>query len=122
MVTYTIDQSQRLIKVRMSGPSSCADMERYCAQLYNDPKYDVTFNSLFQADPDTDGLIMEEIPKVRVLLELVAETEGACKKWAVVLPSRFKRTIVEFLFKGVRLKPIEMRFFDDEKDALAWLN
>ena len=106
----------------MSGNNSCADLEEHHAQVYRDPDYEVTFNSIFQIDEDAGGLIMEDLPKVKQLLELVAQSPPAKKKWAVVIPSAYKRLVVEYVLKDVSLKPVEMRIFDSEMNALAWLN
>jgi len=121
MIEYTIDEAQHLIRVQMSGSNTFADLEQHYVDVYNDPKYNVTFNALFKVDPDAGGPLLEEMPKTRVLLELVAESQKARKKWAVVISSTFKRSVVEFLLKDVHLKPVELRFFGNEKDALAWL-
>jgi len=40
----------------------------------------------------------------------------------VVITPGFKRTIVEFLLAGVKLGSVQMRFFDDDEFALAWLS
>ena len=120
MIEYTI--KDRLIRVRMSGSNSSADMERHYEEVYNDPRYDVMFSTLFHIDPNAGGQILEELPRVRQLMELVAESQKAEKKWAVVMPSAFKRAVVEFLLKDVQVKPIQIRFFGSEEDALVWLN
>jgi hypothetical protein len=43
-------------------------------------------------------------------------------KWAVVMAPGFKRTVTEFLLLGVKLASVQMRFFDDNRMALAWLD
>ena len=106
----------------MSGFTTCDDLQQHYAQVFKDPKYDITFNSIFQIEPDADGPILEELSKVRLLMELVAGSQKAQKKWAVVIPSGLKRAVVGFLLKNVQLKPIEMRFFGTKEEALAWLN
>jgi SpoIIAA-like len=122
MIEYTIDTNARLIKIQMRGNNSCADLEEYCAQLYRDPQYDVTFDSLFQIDGEAGGPILAELSKVKQVLELVAQTTPAMKKWAVVVPSGFKRLLAEYFFKDACLKPVEMRFFGSEIEARSWLN
>ena len=122
MIQYTIDGAARLIKVRMSGDNHCDDLEEHYAQVYRDPEYDVTFDSIFQVDEDAGGPILGDLPKVKQLLELVAQSPRAKKKWAVVIPNGFKRLLVEYVLRDVSLKPVEIRFFDSEMNALAWLN
>jgi hypothetical protein len=106
----------------MSGNNHCDDLEEHYAQVYRDPEYHVTFNSILQVDEDAGGPILGDFPKVKQLLELVAQSPPAKKKWAVVIPNGFKRLLVEYVLRDVSLKPVEMRFFDSEMNALAWLN
>jgi hypothetical protein len=106
----------------MSGNNRCDDLEEHYAQVYRDPEYNVTFNAILQVDEDAGGPILGDFPKVKQLLELVAQSPPAKKKWAVVIPNAFKRLLVEYVLKDVSMKPVEMRFFDSEMNALAWLN
>ncbi len=122
MIDYTIDQTRRLIRVRMHGTVTCDELERHYAEAYHDPRYNPSLRSLVQIDEDAGGPILTEIPRVRTVLELAAQSPGALRKWAVVLRPGFKRMVLEFLLKDVRVKPLEMRFFDDESSALAWLD
>lgn len=122
MVKYTIDEAARLIRVRMSGNNTCADMEEHYAQVFRDPRFDPTFDSIFQVDEDAGGPILGELPKVKQMLELVSQSPPARKKWAVVIPNAFKRMLVEYVLKDVPLKPVELRFFGSETEAFAWLN
>lgn len=122
MITYSIDEQDRLIRVRMSGSCSSAELERHFADAYQDPRYNTSLRSLMEIDGDTGGPILEELPRVKQVLELAAHTPRALRKWAVVVPSGLKRTIIEFMLKDMRLKPLKMRFFDDEVAARAWLD
>jgi len=122
MIEYSIDESQRLIRVRMTGSNSCADLERHYAEVYRDPKYNPSLRTLMEVDEDAGGPILTEIPKVRLVMELAAHSPGALKRWAVVIPSSFKRTVLEFLLKDLDLKPLELRFFGDATTALNWLD
>jgi hypothetical protein len=47
MIEYTIDAAQRLIRVRMSGANTPADLLRHVSDLSADPAFDATFNTLF---------------------------------------------------------------------------
>ena len=122
MIEYSIDEPANLIRVRMSGANSIADLEQHLATSYRDPGYKPTLRALTHIDEDAGGPIMSELPQAKHLLELAAQAPGALKKWAVVIPSGFRRMMLEFMLKDVQLKPLEMRFFADEPAALAWLN
>jgi hypothetical protein len=122
MIDYTIDETRRLIRVRMHGSVTCTELERHYAEAYHDPKYNSSLRSLVHIDDDAGGPILTELPRVRTVLELAAQSPGALKKWAVVLRPGFKRMVLEFLLKDARVRPLEMRFFDDEPTALAWLD
>jgi hypothetical protein len=122
MIDYTIDQTQRLIRVRMHGASRCAELEQHLADAYRDPHYHPSLRALFHIDDDVHGPIVTELPQVRTVLELAANMPGALKKWAVVVRPTLERTILEFVLKGMRLNGLEMRFFDDEPSAIAWLD
>jgi len=121
MIEYTIDQSDQLILVWMTGTNRCEDLKAHYARVLNDPRYDPTFDSLFQVDGNADGPIMTELPEVKTVMEMVAQCQAATK-WAVVMPAGFKRTIVEYLLQGVNLRSVTMRFFGSEHEAIAWLN
>lgn len=122
MIEYSINEALRLIRVRMSGSNSCADLERHYAEVYHDPRYNPALRTLVQVDEDTGGPIMTELPKVKVVMEMAAQSPGALKKWAVVIPSGFKRMVVEFMMKDLKVKPLEVRYFADETAALNWLD
>jgi hypothetical protein len=122
MIAYSIDERLRLIRVRMTGANSCADLERHYAEVYHDPKYNSSLRTLVQVDEDAGGPIMTELPKVKVVMELAAQSPGALKKWAIVIPSGFKRMVVEFVMKDLKVKPLEVRYFADEPTALTWLD
>lgn len=122
MIAYSIDERLRLIRVRMTGANSCADLERHYAEVYHDPKYNPSLRTLVHVDEDAGGPIMAELPKVKVVMEMAAQSPGALKKWAVVIPSGFKRMVVEFVMKDLKVKPLEVRYFADEPAALTWLD
>jgi hypothetical protein len=121
MIEYVIDDVNHLIRVWMTGSNRCANLAAHYSRVLKDPRYDPTFDSLFQIDGEADGPIVTELGEVKMLLEMVAQCQAATK-WAVVIPLGFKRTVVEFLLKGVELKSVTMRFFGNEADASAWLN
>ena len=121
MIDYTIDQTNRLIRVWMSGTNRCSDLAAHYSRVLKDPQYDRTLDSLFQVDGETTGPVMTELPEVKTLIEMLAQCQGATK-WAVVMPLGFKRTVVEFLLKGTNLRSVTMQFFATESDAIAWLN
>jgi hypothetical protein len=54
-------------------------------------------------------------------MEAVARLQHATK-WAIVMAPGFQRTVIEFLLRGINLAPVQMRFFDDNRLALAWLD
>jgi len=122
MIEYSIDEGQGLIKARMSGSTSCADLQKHIADVYRDPRYKPSLKTLFLIDEDAGGPLVSELPYAKHILEIAAHAPNALKKWAVVIPSGFKRTMVEFMLKNVQLKPLEMRFFAEEASACAWLN
>jgi hypothetical protein len=121
MIEYVIDKTDRLLRVRMSGSNSAADMARHYSKVLDDPNHDPTFDTLFHIADDAGGPVLAEIPEAGRLLEPLAQLQNG-RKWAVVMSPGLKRTVVEFLFKGVNLGSVRMRFFDDEQQALIWLD
>lgn len=121
MIQYAIDRPDSLVRVRVSGCVSSADLARHFSRVHDDPSYDPSFNVLFQIDDDAEGPIMAELPGVASQMEAVARLQNATR-WAIIMSPGFKRTVVEFLLRGVRLAPVQMRFFDDKSTALAWLD
>jgi len=121
MIEYTINQAGGLVRVRMSGCITSADMVRHYSRVHDDPLYDPSFNVLFHIDDDVGGPIMAELPGIGLQMEAVARLQHRTK-WAVVLAPGFRRTIAEFLFLGLKLASVQMRFFDDDQQALAWVD
>jgi hypothetical protein len=121
MFEYTIDQPERLIRVRMSGSNTSADLARHYSRVLDDPGYDASFDCLFHIDDDAGGPILAELPDAGLQMEAVARLQHGTK-WAVVISPGFKRTVTEFLLRGVKLGSVQMRFFDDDQTALAWLD
>jgi hypothetical protein len=121
MIEYTIDQPDRLIRVRMSGTTSSADLARHYSTVLDDPAYDASFNYLFRIDDDTGGPILGELPDAVLQMEAVAKLQHGTK-WAVVMAPGLKRIMAEFFLLGVKLGSVQMRFFEDNRTALAWLD
>ena len=121
MIEYTIDRPGRLVRVRMSGCVTTADLVRHYSTVHGAPSYDASFNVLFHVDAAAEGPIMAELPDVGLQMEAVARLQHRTK-WAVVMAPGFKRTATEFLLLGVKLGSVGMRFFDDDRMALAWLD
>ncbi len=121
MIEYTIEKQDRLIWVWMGGDNTYDDLASHYARVLKDPRYERSFDCIFHLDAETDGPIMRRLPEVRTLIELLSQCQDTTK-WAVVAPMGFKRTILEFVLKGVSLRFVTMRFFDHQSDALGWLN
>ncbi|MGD0058283.1 MAG: STAS/SEC14 domain-containing protein [Verrucomicrobiia bacterium] len=121
MIEYTIERPGGLVRVRASGCITSADLVRHFSRVHDDPSYDPSFNILVQIDEDAGGPILAELPDVGSQMEAVARLQHRTK-WAVVMAPGFKRTVIEFLLRGAKLAPVEMRFFDDNQLALAWLD
>lgn len=64
---------------------------------------------------------MREIPHMKTLLESMAHRQPAAKKWAIVVPSAWERTLAEILLRFADLGQVQMRFFLTEVDALTWI-
>ena len=120
MIEYVIDKVNHLLRVHMSECNSAADMARHYSRVLDDPNYDPTFETIFYIDDNADGPILAELPEAGRQLEALAQLQHG-RKWAVVMTPGFKRTVVEFLLTGVNLGSVQMRFFDDDEPALAWL-
>jgi hypothetical protein len=121
MIEYVIDHQERLVRVRVAGCITGADLAKHFSRVHNDPSYDPSFNVLFQIDDDAEGPIMAELPGVGLQMEAVARLQNATK-WAVVMSPGFKRTVTEFLLRSANIASVQMRFFDDNPTALAWLD
>jgi hypothetical protein len=120
MIEYNIDRPDRLLRVRMSGSTTSADLARHYSRVLDDPAYDASFNIIFHIDDDAGGPILTEIPDAGLQMETLARLQHGTK-WAVVMAPSFKRTVTEFLLMGVRLGSVQLRFFDDDEMAFAWL-
>lgn len=59
---------------------------------------------------------------MKTLLESMAQRQTTAKKWAIVVPSMWARTMAEILLRFVSLGLVQMCFFSTEADALNWLN
>lgn len=121
MIEYSIDRPDRLVRVRVCSCATSADLARHFSTVHDDPLYDPSFNVLFQVDDDAEGPIMAELPSVGLQMEAVARLQNATR-WAIVMSPGFKRTVTEYLLRGVNLAPVQMRFFDDNSTALTWLD
>ena len=121
MIQYAIDKGNRLTRVWMSGGNSSADLARHYSVVLDDPNYDPTFDTLFHIAGDAGGPILAELPEAGQLLEALAQLQHR-RKWAVVMRPGLRRTVVEFLLTGVELGTVQMRFFDDDLQALTWLD
>jgi hypothetical protein len=121
MIEYVIDEADHLIRVWMSGTNRCEDLKAHYARVLRDPRYDPTLDCLFQIDGEADGPILTELPEVKIVVEMLAQCQAAVK-WAVVMPSGFKRSIVEYFFRGINLRSVSMRFFSTAEEAAAWLD
>lgn len=84
MIEYIIDRPDRLVRVRMSGCITSADLARHYSKVHDDPSYDASFNILFQIDEDAGGPIMAELPDVGSQMEAVARLQHRTK-WAIVM-------------------------------------
>jgi len=121
MIEYSIDRPERLVRVRMSGCTTSADLARHYSRVLDDPAYDASFNVFFHVDDDAGGPILSELPDAGLQLEALAQLQHGTK-WAVVMAPGFKRTVTEFLLMSAKLGSVQMRFFDDDRTALAWLD
>ncbi|HVM62634.1 MAG TPA: hypothetical protein VMV72_17365 [Verrucomicrobiae bacterium] len=121
MIEYTIDRTDRLVRVRLSGYTTTADLARHYSKVHSDPAYDPSFNVLFRINDNVNGPIMVDVPSVSGQLEAVARLQNATK-WAIVMSPGIRRAVFEFLVPTLSLASVQMRFFDDEHSALAWLD
>ena len=121
MIAYTIDVTRRLILVQMSGPNTLAELLRHFSALSADQKFDPTFNALFFI---TEDARLEMTFLGNLLKTLLEQWEQRRKgvKWAIVSPSRSQLGLAESLTENIRLKFVQMRFFNDEESAMNWLN
>jgi glucuronate isomerase len=121
MIEYVIDKANHLYRVQMNGSNSAADLARHYSKVLDDPNYDPTLDTITYIDNEADGPILAELPEAGRLMEAMAQLQQG-RKWALVMSPGFKRTIVEFLLTGVKLGSVHMRFFDNDAQALAWLD
>ena len=121
MIEYVIDRPAHLVRVRLCGSTTSSDLARHLARVHSDPDYEPSFNILFHVEDDVDGPILAELPSVGLQLEAVARLQNATK-WAVVMRPGLQRTVVEFLLLGLKLAGVKMHFFDNDQDAVAWLD
>ena len=73
MIEYAYDKVNHLLRVRMSGCNSAADMARHYSKVLDDPDYDPTFETIFHIDDNAGGPILAELPETGRLMEAVAQ-------------------------------------------------
>ena len=123
MIEYILDKAQRLVKIPVCGSDiSYEHFLELWKRMDTDPNYDPTFNHLTVIDKDAAGPLVGEMPMMKSMLEMMAQRQTTAKKWAIVVPSLWKRTMAEILFESVNLGRVQMRFFADEVEAMTWIN
>jgi len=120
MITYHIDPARRIITTRVSGPLTPANFAGYLAQLFRDPKFDASFDSLVVAmdssavPPPATAAIMA--PLVRTW----SVRRSGCR-CAFALPDQEARQAAELALNEVRMTAVTTRCFLSEAAASAWL-
>jgi hypothetical protein len=120
MIVYMIDAAQRLIRVRMSGANTPADLLRHVSELNDDPQFDRSFNTFFEIAEDArlEATLFDTMLKT-ILEQWQQRRKGA--KWAVVSSSRVQLALAALATDNIRFQHVQVRFFDDEASALTWL-
>jgi hypothetical protein len=120
MIEYTIDTAQRLVRVRMSGANTPADLLRHVSDLSADPKFDATFNTLFWITEDATLQTTLFDSLLKTFLEQWQQRRKGVK-WAVVSSSRIQLALAMLATDNVKFQFVQVRFFDDEDSAAKWL-
>ena len=120
MIEYTIDETRRLIWVRMSGANTFTDLLQHFSRLSDDPQFDATFNAVFYITEDAK---ISTALLDNVFLKMAFEQWELRRKqakWAVVSPSRSQLALAQRATENANLRFVQLRFFDDEESALDW--
>ena len=121
MIEYTIDEAQRLIRVRMSGANTPNDLLRHVSDLSANPRFDATFNTLFYIAEDArlQTTLFDSLLKT-VLEQWQQRRKGV--KWAIVSSSKIQLALAKLVTDNIKFQFVQLRFFDDEDGALKWLS
>ncbi len=117
---YTIDSDRRLVIQRYHGKTGIKDIFSMSEKNYGDPDYDPSFNGMVDmTDATLDISFREMLSFVSYIRRQPSRSTG---KWALLMnssPANFGiARMFQTLAEGLQR---EIRFFEDEADALHWL-
>ena len=120
MIDHAIDETERLISVRISGKSTDTDLILFFSQLLQNPKFEQTSNLLFLFSEDaTLPALLVQQQLDRFLEGLAIRQQGT--KWAFVSSNRTQLALTQLATENLNLGSVELQLFDAEHAARLWL-
>jgi hypothetical protein len=120
MINYTIDPQARLVRAHMSGVTTLVALATHISHLAKDPKFDPSYNLIFEVAQDATFSLLPVEEEFRQLLKhWTSRRKGV--KWAFWSPFGVTHTHIQFALGLLDQKDVRMRLFEDEPSALKWL-
>ena len=120
MITYHIDTARRVVTTRVSGPLTPINFAGYLSQLFRDPKFDASYDSLVVAMDPSAVPSRATAALMAPLVQTWSVRRSGCR-CAFALPSQEARQAAEIALNEVHLTAVTTRCFLSEGAASAWL-
>lgn len=120
MLSYRIDNSERLICVGASGLITVLDMMTHIQELHLDSEFDPSFNILITVLEETFICISTSRDFLKSLLKNIPAS-GPRVKLAFDCPDGTIKAFLIYHFFNLDTGPIEIDFFTDRDLCLEWL-
>jgi hypothetical protein len=120
MFSYCIDEDKNLIKTKADGEISVKDLSIHMDKVVNDEKYTQGMNTIVDL---TKVFLNMSIADIFSIKQLLKKQEGIRKKgkWAIFVESSTIKSMLSFAVSTITLKEIKMKVFDNEKEAMDWI-
>jgi len=120
MFSYHIDQEKNLIKIKAQGKISVMEINNHMDMVVCDEKYKNGMNSIVDLNDTFLKITFDDLPNLKSVLSRHEKIRSACK-WAVYVRSNTLQSLINMAIPLLMMKRIKLRVFDNEKDAMAWI-
>ena len=123
MIKYKIDKTEEIIFVTISGSVTRIDLMIHMSNILNDPDFSSRYHSIITIDDTVivPNISIDKVPIIQDVINGYAQRRKG-NRWAIVIPNRTKRAIVETALDLVGPISANIRIFCDTVDAFAWIN
>jgi hypothetical protein len=120
MFSYCIDEDKNLIKTKAEGEISVKDLNIHMDKVVNDKKYTQGMNTIVDL---TKAFLNMSIQDLFLIKEILKRQEKLRKKgkWAIFVESSTIKNMLYFAVSTIVMKEIKMKVFDNEKEAMDWI-